>query len=241
MLKHRPREQDGQTNSQSAVLCFGNINMWCLGNMAQQVPHSQQHEPGPVAFSPGLGETGLRENDRPAPFCALWRGRCNSARPSGWFEHRQAPFCALWRGRCNSSGNVLDWPIQSAIAEAALRRLLLLLLWLWPACWLPPAPHAVVGLHGDGNISLRRLWAGYETRPLEPLSRTSSIRIGTRPTGWRRTALGWEEASHWRLRASIGSVPTSAAAVHPLVIASLQLLVSIGALLVGSSARKSRR
>lgn len=62
------------------------------------------------------------------------------------------------------------------------------------------------------------------------------------PSGWRRTESGWEDAAGWRLDATPQSLPTSAAAVHPLVIASLELMISFGALLIGAnSSRVARR
>ena len=45
------------------------------------------------------------------------------------------------------------------------------------------------------------------------------------PDPWRRTTRGWERVDRWQMPR-----PAPATAIHPLVIATLQLLVSIGAL-----------
>jgi hypothetical protein len=47
---------------------------------------------------------------------------------------------------------------------------------------------------------------------------------------WRRTQMGWERMSEWELKPRPEA--PRIAAVHPLVIACLQLLSSVGALLV---------
>ncbi|MCA9119385.1 MAG: hypothetical protein KDB11_04330 [Planctomycetales bacterium] len=59
-----------------------------------------------------------------------------------------------------------------------------------------------------------------------------TVRI--RPIGWRRTACGWEDTSCWHLDFRIKSRPTPVAAVHPLVLASLELMISVGVLVIGS-------
>ena len=56
---------------------------------------------------------------------------------------------------------------------------------------------------------------------------------------WRRTAAGWERAGDWQPNSPTRlAVPKfkSADAVHPLVVAALELLVSLGALLFFSLA-----
>ncbi|HUG69913.1 MAG TPA: hypothetical protein VMM76_19330 [Pirellulaceae bacterium] len=74
-----------------------------------------------------------------------------------------------------------------------------------------------------------------------PLPATSCSSLQARGDGgandrplvaWRRTALGWEDASRWQLNATLRPLPTSTAAVHPLVIASLELMLSVGVLIL---------
>ena len=58
-------------------------------------------------------------------------------------------------------------------------------------------------------------------------------------TDWRRTAAGWERVSEWQSDSPTllaGPVFKSVDAVHPLVIAVLELLVSVAALLYFSPA-----
>lgn len=59
------------------------------------------------------------------------------------------------------------------------------------------------------------------------------LRSSTRkPLQWRRTTVGWEPTVAWRGRGPQLGPPPAAAKVHPIIIASLQMLLSIGALLV---------
>lgn len=58
---------------------------------------------------------------------------------------------------------------------------------------------------------------------------------------WRRTEFGWEDASRWQLNATPQSLPTSTAAVHPLVIASLELMISVGVLILGAPSPRVKR
>jgi hypothetical protein len=51
---------------------------------------------------------------------------------------------------------------------------------------------------------------------------------------WRRTAHGWEHPGHWQT-ARADQPPARTIAIHPLVVASLQLLISVGALVAGAS------
>lgn len=55
---------------------------------------------------------------------------------------------------------------------------------------------------------------------------------------WRRTARGWEQTSRWP--SAIQPSEPRIAAVHPAVIAALQLLISSGALIVFAPSRKAR-
>lgn len=75
----------------------------------------------------------------------------------------------------------------------------------WPATPICPTPLA----RGDGNPSKR-------------------------VAEWRRTELGWEDATCWRRDTTPARFPAAAAAIHPLVIASLELMISVGALVAGT-------
>lgn len=112
----------------------------------------------------------------------------------------------------------LGWSLHFAATpfsvEAALRRCLFLLVWLL-LFFRPPTACPISRARGDGGSS--------------------------QPTGWRRTDLGWEEASRWQLERVPRPVPTPATAVHPLVIASLELMISLGALLVGSPGPREKQ
>ena len=55
---------------------------------------------------------------------------------------------------------------------------------------------------------------------------------------WRRTANGWERTSDWRFENR--PIAPRIAAVHPLVIAGLQLLLSVGVLLALTPIRPRR-
>jgi len=101
--------------------------------------------------------------------------------------------------------------------EASLRRRLFLIALLSLALWLPTTTCPTPQARGEGSSN-------------------------DRPTGWRRTELGWEEASRWQIDVPPVQLPTPATAVHPLVIASLELMISVGALAaVSPSSRKRRR
>lgn len=58
---------------------------------------------------------------------------------------------------------------------------------------------------------------------------------------WRRTVDGWERASKWQSTRAKPTAPPAATYVHPGLIASFQILVSLGSLLAfsGSSASKA--
>lgn len=53
-------------------------------------------------------------------------------------------------------------------------------------------------------------------------------------SGWRRTAQGWQHRSQWPISRPLGGTtpPPIPCGLHPLVVASLMLLVSIAALLL---------
>ena len=91
--------------------------------------------------------------------------------------------------------------------EIALRRYVTLLLWLLLALWLLTLPCQVSHAGGD---------------------ETANARV----TCWRRTKLGWEDASQWMFNVEPQPLPAPSTAVHPLVIASLELLISVGALVL---------
>ena len=52
------------------------------------------------------------------------------------------------------------------------------------------------------------------------------------PMQWRRTNVGWEPTVAWEGRSPQLGPPPSAAKVHPVIVATLQALLSIGALIV---------
>ena len=122
-------------------------------------------------------------------------------------------FFGAWRKHCGG------FPQKSHrfFLEVSLRRRSFLLALLALPCGLPTTNCLTSDASGDGS------WTA-------------------RPTGWRRTAFGWEEASRWQRDVAPAPLATPAMAVHPLVIASLELLISVGVLVVASpSSRKSRR
>ena len=94
-----------------------------------------------------------------------------------------------------------------------MRHRLLLLALFSLACWFPATNCPISQALGDGSST-------------------------DRPSGWRRTVSGWEEASRWHLDARPDPHLTPAMAVHPLVIASLELLISVGGLVVASPASR---
>jgi hypothetical protein len=65
--------------------------------------------------------------------------------------------------------------------------------------------------------------------------------VDGRPVSWRRTEFGWEDASRWQLNATLRPLPTPATAVHPFVIAALELMISVGSLALGSHASRATR
>lgn len=97
-----------------------------------------------------------------------------------------------------------------------MRRYLIPLIFLSLALWLPEAARPFSEARGDSNADRRS-------------------------TEWRRTAQGWEDASRWQLESLPHPYPTPATAVHPLVVASLELLISIGALVIASPAQSTKR
>jgi hypothetical protein len=105
----------------------------------------------------------------------------------------------------------------SFLSGAALRSRLFLFVFLALTFWLPTTDDSSFQARGNG-------------------------RTGERPVAWRRTEFGWEDASRWQLNATLRPFPTPATAVHPFIIASLELMLSIGALVIGSpSSRVTRR
>lgn len=74
------------------------------------------------------------------------------------------------------------------------------------------------------------------------VQRRDTASVAERPEGWRRAKSGWEDASRWPLDTNLRPLSAPTATVHPFVIASLELLISVGALVMGSpSARVTRR
>jgi hypothetical protein len=53
---------------------------------------------------------------------------------------------------------------------------------------------------------------------------------------WRRTKLGWQRRSEWRLTVD-ATPPPPATGIHPSIIALLQFLIASGALLAGTRDR----
>jgi hypothetical protein len=51
--------------------------------------------------------------------------------------------------------------------------------------------------------------------------------------GWRRTVDGWEKRDQWRYPAGTPDVPPVAWRIHPALVAILQVLVSLFALISG--------
>lgn len=102
--------------------------------------------------------------------------------------------------------------LERFVPEATLQRPLLLFALLSVGFWFPMPTCPNSQLWGDGDVD-------------------------DRPVAWRRTEHGWEDADRWHLNSPIQPHPTRSAAVHPFVIASLVLLISLGALVIGSPRR----
>ncbi len=71
----------------------------------------------------------------------------------------------------------------------------------------------------DGNLS-----------EMSPASRFSEAASDT----WRRTAQGWEKTTDWQAVPVISPEWTHAGSIHPALVASLQLLISLGELVAWS-------
>ena len=106
-------------------------------------------------------------------------------------------------------------PLHPLFTEASLRRSLLLSIWFAMASMLLITACSWQTVRGEANHN--------ETA-----------------TDWRRTDAGWEHSSLWQANAKLGSSPTSIATVHPLVIASLELLMSIGFLVLATPAVREK-
>ncbi|MBN2294184.1 MAG: hypothetical protein JXM70_17285 [Pirellulales bacterium] len=63
-------------------------------------------------------------------------------------------------------------------------------------------------------------------------SEQSQPTIGSFESGWRYTKSGWQKLSDWERPA-----PVSKPALHPVVVGSMQLLVSLAALIAFSARR----
>ena len=106
--------------------------------------------------------------------------------------------------------------LELSAPEAALHRSSLLLALLSVGVWFPMPTCPNSELLGDGGVD-------------------------GPPIAWRRTEHGWEDASRWHLDTPLHPYPTRSAAVHPCVIASLELLISLGALVIGSPRQRRCR
>ena len=96
---------------------------------------------------------------------------------------------------------------------AAYGPLLLSLIWLAGFPFFPPVQYTVVNAQTDAK--------GLELEQLEP-----------EQDEWRRTVNGWEKKTAW-------SRPTkllpAATRLHPVLLASIQILISVGSLLAFSN------
>lgn len=69
-------------------------------------------------------------------------------------------------------------------------------------------------------------WAQLNSRPM---NRNSPV--ANELDGWRRTAQGWQQPEDWLVESGSGRNVPAITRVHPLILASLQILVSVSALL----------
>jgi hypothetical protein len=68
---------------------------------------------------------------------------------------------------------------------------------------------------------------------------TSRISEASHDT-WRRTAQGWEKSTDWQHVPVISPEWIHAGSIHPALVASLQLLISLGALVAWNPAPRAR-
>jgi len=66
--------------------------------------------------------------------------------------------------------------------------------------------------------------------PRQPQVMKLSDEADAQVSDWRRTATGWERRATWNLSPPVRTVWHDVMAVHPVVWATLQVLVSVGAL-----------
>lgn len=156
--------------------------------------------------------------------CVAFRQRCNEVCPYSSASNPAIKvsrstfdrFLGRWRRHCDGCSNSSSASHLFHV-EASLRRCLLLLaLFSLTFFGVPTTTCPTPQARGDGSSSGRQ-------------------------TGWRRTEFGWEEASRWQLDAPPVRLLTPVVAVHPLVIASLELMISVGALVAGSPSPSSRK
>ncbi len=78
-------------------------------------------------------------------------------------------------------------------------------------------------------LALLQLASSFPLPPRESVAEApAATRVGD---DWRRTANGWERMSDWETPSAAGGSWCHLDAIHPSVLASLQLLISTAALL----------
>ncbi len=111
--------------------------------------------------------------------------------------------------------------------------LLVLAACFWAACVIPArsSDKRATGVWSPSHRTVHQT-----DRPSDVTPATDGrAQVGT-DNGWRRTAQGWEQRAHWRMpgHARVGApeyAEIPIVSVHPVVVALLQLLISLGALL----------